>query len=72
MTVRWRLSTSSYLRTFLRISKFCASTWVCAERIALVTIFDSIGTSSGMLNRVRKFSTIAALNSRIRSSPSER
>ena len=43
MTVRWRLSTSSYFRTFLRISKFCASTWVCAERMALVTIFDSIG-----------------------------
>ena len=31
MTVRWRLRTSSYLRTFLRISKFCASTWVCAR-----------------------------------------
>ena len=56
----------------MRISKFCASTWVCADRIALVTIFDSIGTSSGMLKRVRKVSTIAALNSRIRSSPSER
>ena len=33
MTVRWRLSTSSYLRTFLRISKFCASTWACADWI---------------------------------------
>jgi hypothetical protein len=43
-----------------------------AERMALVTIFDSIGTSSGMLNRVRNDSTMAALNSRMRSSPSER
>ena len=72
MTMRWRLSTSSYLSTFLRISKFCASTWVCADLIALVTIRDSIGTSSGMLKRVRKDSTMAALNSRIRSSPRDR
>ena len=64
--------TSSYLRTFLRISKFCASTWVCAERMALLTIFASIGTSSGTLKRRRNESTMSALNRRIRSSSSER
>jgi hypothetical protein len=37
-----------------------------------VTIFDSIGTSSGMFSRSMIDSTAAALNSRIRSSPSER
>jgi hypothetical protein len=72
MTVRCRLRTSSYLRTFLRISKFCCSTWVCADLIARETIFDSIGSSSGMLSRVMIVSTAAALNRFIRSSPSER
>src|SRR5664280_2423135 len=51
MTSRCLLSTSSYLSTFLRISKFCCSTWVWADRMARVTILDSIGISSGMLNR---------------------
>ena len=41
--------TSSYLRTFLRISKFCCSTLVCARSIDRETIFASIGMSSGML-----------------------
>ena len=72
MTMRCLLSTSSYFRTFLRISKFCPSTWVCADRIALVTIFDSIGTSSGMFSRFMIDSTAFALNSRMRSSPSDR
>ena len=48
------------------------STWVCADRIALVTILDSIGTSSGMFSRFMIDSTAAALNSRMRSSPSDR
>ena len=56
----------------MRISKFCASTWLCALWIERVTILDSIGTSSAMLAVVMKRSTIAALNSRIRSSCSER
>src|SRR3982751_4135407 len=47
MTVRCRFRTSSYLRTSLRISKFCCSTCVWAERMARVTIFDSIGWASG-------------------------
>ncbi len=61
MTVRCWLSTSSYLRTFLRISKFCCSTWVCALRMALVTIFASIGTSSGSLSRFMIDSTHRAV-----------
>src|SRR5215217_6959544 len=60
MTVRCRLRTSSYLRTFLRISKFCCSTWVCADLMARETILDSIGSSSGMLSRVMIASTAAA------------
>ncbi len=39
--------TSSYLRTFLRISALRVSTVVCARSIALVTIFASIASSSG-------------------------
>ncbi|HET8734450.1 MAG TPA: SEC-C metal-binding domain-containing protein [Anaeromyxobacteraceae bacterium] len=38
MTCRCRLSTSSYLSTSLRISKFCCSTCVWAERMDRVTI----------------------------------
>ena len=37
MTVRCLFITSSYLRTFLRISKFCCSICVCADWIALET-----------------------------------
>jgi hypothetical protein len=42
------------------------------ERMALVTIFASIGTSSGRLNRFMIDSTAAPLNRRMRSSPSDR
>ena len=61
MTVRCLFSTSSYLRTFLRISKFCCSTWVCALRMALVTMPASIGTSSGRRNRFMIDSTMPAV-----------
>ena len=56
----------------MRISKFCCSTWVCALRMAFVTMPASIGTSSGSLSRVMIDSTAAPLNRRISSSPSER
>ena len=39
--------TSSYLRTFLRISALRCSTVFWARSMAFVTIFASIGTSSG-------------------------
>ena len=60
--------TSSYLRTFLRDSKFCDSIWPCALAIALVTRLFSIGTSSGILRTWRTRSTQSDLNSRISSS----
>ncbi|SLI70073.1 Uncharacterised protein [Mycobacteroides abscessus subsp. abscessus] len=72
MTVRCWFITSSYLRTFLRISKFCCSTWVCALLIALETILASIGTSSGRFSRVMIASSAAPLKRRISSSPSDR
>ncbi len=72
MTSRCRLSTSSYFRTFLRVSKFCCSTCDWAEAIARVTILFSIGTSSGTLAIDITRSTIWALNRRIVSSPSDR
>ena len=56
----------------MRTSKFCCSTWVCAERIARLTIFDSIGWSSGTRSVVIIDSSIGPLNRRIRSSPRER
>ena len=46
-TLRCWFMTSSYLRTFLRISALRASTVFCAFSTDLVTIFDSSGTSSG-------------------------
>ena len=72
MTVRCLFITSSYFRTFLRISKFCCSTWVCALLIALETKLCSIGTSSGIRSRVISISTVPPPTRRIRSSPSER
>ena len=51
MTSRCRFITSSYFRTFLRESKFCDSTWACADAIAPVTRLFSIGTSSGTFKR---------------------
>ena len=47
MTLRCSFITSSYLRTFLRISPLRCSTVFCARSMALVTIRASIGTSSG-------------------------
>ena len=47
MTRRCSLMTSSYLRTFLRISALRCSTVVWARSMALETILDSMGTSSG-------------------------
>src|ERR1700761_28022 len=61
MTMRCWFITSSYLRTFLRTSKFCCSTWVCALLIARVTILASIGTSSGRFSRVSSDSSAAPL-----------
>ena len=72
MTSRWRFSTSSYLSTFLRISKFWPSTWLCAEAIERDTSLDSIGTSSAMPAPDMNRSTSPELKSRIRSSCSER
>ena len=72
MTSRWRFITSSYFSTFLRISKLRASTWLCALWIARLTILDSSGTSSGIPARDSRFSAMPELNSRIRSSVSER
>lgn len=72
MTSRWLLRTSSYFRTFLRVSKFWVSTCDCAEAMARVTILFSIGTSSGTFAIAMTRSTICALNRRIRSSPSDR
>lgn len=56
----------------MRVSKFCVSTCDWADAIARVTILFSIGTSSGTFAMDITRSTIWALNSRIRSSPSER
>ena len=72
MTSRWRFMTSSYLRTFLRISKLRPSIWLWALAIAWVTIFASIGTSSGILAAFRNVSTRPELNSRMRSSVRDR
>ena len=47
MTLRCSFMTSSYLRTFLRISALRVSTVVWARSMALVTIFASIASSSG-------------------------
>ena len=60
--------TSSYLRTFLRDSKFWDSIWPWALAIALVTRLFSIGTSSGILSTWSTRSTQSDLNSRISSS----
>ena len=72
MTVRCLFRTSSYFRTSLRISKFCASIWLCADWIDLVTTFASIGTSSGTRSMFIIAATRSPLNLTIRSSPSDR
>ncbi len=56
----------------MRISKLRASIWLCALAIARVTILASIGTSSGIFAALRKVSTRPELNSRMRSSVSDR
>jgi len=64
--------TSSYLRTFLRISKLRASTCDWADWIDRVTIFDSSGRSSGNPARFIIDSAMPELNSRMRSSGIDR
>ena len=51
MTMRCVFITSSYLRTFLRETKFCSSTFFCAFSIWRERIDASIGWSSGILKR---------------------
>src|SRR6266540_3649779 len=72
MTSRCRFMTSSYLRTFLRRSKFCDSTCRCALAIARVTSRCVIGTSSGRLNRSIRLATVLVANIRMRSSSRDR
>ena len=62
--------TSSYLRTFLRISALRCSTVVWARSTALVTMRDSMGTSSGNAADMTR-SIIPEANSRISSSSRE-
>ena len=71
MTLRCLSRTSSYLRTSLRISAFLPSTVFCARSIALVTIFASIGTSSGSV-RLMTHCIAPVANSRISSSSSDK
>ena len=63
--------TSSYLRTFLRISALLCSTVFCARSMALVTIFASSGTSSGRALPITQFMAPVA-NRRMSSSSSDR
>ena len=51
MTMRCVFMTSSYLRTFLRATKFCSSTFFWALSIWFERIFASMGWSSGILKR---------------------
>ena len=64
--------TSSYLRTFLRMTKFCSSTFFCAPSIWFERIFASIGWSSGSLKRFMMFLIRSPANRRTRSSSPER
>jgi hypothetical protein len=72
MTWRCLFMTSSYLRTFLRRSKFCDSTWRWALAIALVTELWVMGTSSGSDSRSIRLPTVLVANIRIRSSSRDR
>ncbi len=56
----------------MRISAFWPSIWVWALLIWRVTIFDSMGTSSGMLKRSITASTAPARKRFISSSCSDR
>jgi hypothetical protein len=51
MTMRCVFMTSSYLRTFLRATKFCSSTFFWAPSICFERIEASMGWSSGILKR---------------------
>ena len=71
MTLRCSFITSSYLRTFLRISPLRVSTVFCAFSIAFETIFASIGTSSSQpLPMTHSMAPVA--KKRIRSSSRDR
>ncbi len=63
--------TSSYCSTFLRISALRCSTVFWARSMALLTIFASIGTSSGRALPITQFMAPVA-NRRMSSSSSER
>jgi len=67
MTLRCSFMTSSYLSTSLRVSELRPSTVFCARSMALVTIFASMGTSSGRARPITQFIAPVA-NSRIKSS----
>ena len=69
MTLRCWSITSSYLSASLRISALRASTVFCARSIALATVLDSIGTSSGS---VRPITQLMAPVAKRRSSSSSR
>ncbi len=71
MTLRCSFITSSYLRTFLRISALRCSTVFWARSMALVTMRASIGTSSGRALPMTQFMAPVA-KSRMSSSSSDR
>ena len=69
MTLRCWSITSSYLRASLRCSALRASTVFWARSMALATVLDSIGTSSG---KVRPMTQLMAPVAKRRSSSSSR
>ena len=71
MTLRCSFITSSYLRTFLRVSALRCSTVFWARSIALVTMPASIGTSEGRALSITQFMAPVA-NRLMRSSSSDR
>src|SRR2546429_188211 len=68
MTVRCLLRTSSYLRTFFRITKFCSSTFFCAFSICRERMDASIGWFSSILKRSLIFLVRSPAKSRAGSS----
>ena len=64
--------TSSYSSRCFRISKLRPSTWVWARSMDLVTIFDSMGTSSSIPSRSIILRTPSEAKIRMRSSSKER
>src|SRR5262249_16165180 len=67
MTTRCLFITSSYLRTFLRMTKFCSSTFFCAPSICFERIPASMGWSSGTLKRAMMLWIRVPANRRTRS-----